>query len=139
MNDLNAHPAYMEIGRCYKVIYIAGKNKGKTYEGVITLDLENLYVMRLADGSEQTLWKHHLYPDTTTVCVSTLDSDNYAKKLMDLYYDVIGYNKVIRAGEKAQKKRNAAAEEIKTLTDEFLRSYDKKIPQRRQPLRDEEI
>ena len=122
MNDLCAHPAYMEIGRCYKVTYIAGKNKGKTYEGVITLDLENLYLMRLADGSEQTLWKHHLYPDTTTVCASTFDSDNCAKKLIDLYYDVISYNRVIRAGEKAQKKRDVAVEEIKELTENFIRT-----------------
>ena len=122
MNDLCAHPAYMEIGRCYKVTYIAGKNKGKTYEGVITLDLENLYLMRLADGSEQTLWKHHLYPDTTTVCASTFDSDNCAKKLIDLYYDVISYNRVIRAGEKAQKKRDVAEEEIKELTENFIRT-----------------
>lgn len=122
MNDLNAHPAYMEIGRCYKVTYIAGANKGRTYEGVITLDLENLYLMRLADGTEQRIFKHHLYPDITTVCASTFDSDNYAKKLMDLYYDVIGYNKVIRTGEKAQKKRNEAVEEIKELTEKFIRS-----------------
>ena len=120
MSDLSARPAYMEIGRCYKVTYIAGENKGKTYEGVITLDLENLYLMRLADGSEQTLWKHHLYPDTTTVCVSTFDSDDCAKKLIELYYDVIDYNKAIRAGEKAQKKRDVAVEEIRALTDEFL-------------------
>lgn len=136
MNDLCAHPAYMEIGRCYKVTYIAGKNKGKTYEGIITLDLENLYLMRLVDGTEQTLWKHHLYPDTTTVCEGTLNNDDCAKKLIDLYYDVIGYNKAIREGKEALKKRNAAAEEIKALTDEFLCNYDKKIPQRRQPSRD---
>ena len=122
MNNLNAHPAYMEIGRCYKVTYITGANKGKTYEGVITLDLENLYLMRLADGSEQTLWKHHLYPDTTTVCVSTFDIDDCAKKLIELYYDVIDYNKVIRAGEEAQKKRDVAVEEIKELTENFIRN-----------------
>lgn len=122
MNDLNAHPAYMEIGRCYKVTYIAGENKGKTYEGVITLDLENLYLMRLRNGEEQTLWKHHLYPDTTTVCVSTLDSDDCAKKLIVLYYDVIDYNKAIRAGEIAQKKRDVAVEEIKELTENFIRN-----------------
>lgn len=122
MNDWSAQPAYMEIGRCYKVTYIAGENKGKTYEGVITLDLENLYVMILADGSEQILWKHHLYPDTTTVCASTLDSDDCAKKLIVLYYDVIDYNKAIRAGEIAQKKRDVAVEEIKELTENFIRN-----------------
>lgn len=122
MNNLNAHPAYMEIGRSYEVTYIAGENKGKTYEGVITLDLENVYLMRLADGSEQTLLKHHLYPDTTTVCVSTFDIDNCAKKLIDLYHDVIGYNKAIRAGEEAQKKRDVAVEEIKELTENFIRN-----------------
>lgn len=122
MNNLNAHPAYMEIGRCYKVTYIAGENKGKTYEGVITLDLENFYLMRLGNGEEQTLWKHHLYPDTTTVCVSTFDSDNCVKKLIELYYDVVDYNEAIRDGEEAQKKRNAAVEEIKEWTEKFIRS-----------------
>lgn len=121
MNDLSVQPAYMEIGRRYKVTYIAGENKGKTYEGVITLDLENLYLMRLDNGEEQTLWKHHLYPDTTTVCVSTFDSDNCAKKLIDLYYDVIDYNKAIRDGEAAQEKRRAAVAEIRALTDDFFR------------------
>lgn len=120
MNDLNAHPAYMEIGRCYKVTYIAGANKGKTYEGVITLDLENLYVMRLGNGEEQRIYKHHLYPDTTTVCVSTFDSDDCAKKLIDLYDDVIACNKAIREGKAAQEKRRAAVAEIRARTDEFL-------------------
>lgn len=120
MNDLSARPAYMEIGRRYKVTYIAGKHKGETYEGIITGDDELFYDMQLDDGTEQILWKHHLYPDTTTVCVSTLDSDNCAKKLIDLYYDVIDYNKVIRAGEAAQEKRRAAVAEIRALTDEFL-------------------
>ncbi|MEJ8786068.1 hypothetical protein [Peptoniphilus sp. HCN-40583] len=128
MNDLSAHPAHMEIGRRYKVTYIAGKHKGETYEGIITGDYELFYDMRLDDGTEQTIYKHHLYPDTTTVCEGTFDGDDCARKLIKLYYDVITYNGVISAGERALKKRNAAAEEIKTLTDEFLRSYDKKNP-----------
>lgn len=122
MNDLCAHPAYMEIGRCYKVTYIAGANKGETYEGVITGDYERFYLMRLGNGTERTLWKHHLYPGITTVCVSTFDSDNCVKKLIELYYDVVDYNEAIRDGEEAQKKRNAAVEEIKEWTEKFIRS-----------------
>lgn len=120
MNDLSVQPAYMEIGRCYKVTYIAGANKGESYEGAITGDYERFYLMRLGNGTVQTLWKHHLYPDTTTVCASTLDSIHLAKKLIDLYYDVIDYNKAIRGGEAAQEKRRAAMNEIRALTDEFL-------------------
>lgn len=122
MNDLCAHPEYLEIGRCYKVTYIAGANKGETYEGVITGDYERFYLMRLGSGTERTLWKHHLYPGITTVCVSTFDSDNCAKKLIELYYDVIDYNKAIRAGEIAQKKRDVAVGEIKELTENFIRN-----------------
>lgn len=122
MNNLCVHPAYMEIGRCYKVTYIAGANKGETYEGVITGDYERFYLMRLGSGAEQTLWKHHLYPGITTVCVSTFDIDDCAKKLIELYYDVVDYNKAIRAGEIAQKKRDVAVEEIKELTENFIRN-----------------
>ena len=120
MNDLCAHPVYMEIGRCYKVTYIAGANKGETYEGVITGDYERFYLMRLVSGTEQTLWKHHLYPGITTVCVSRFDIDDCAKKLIELYYDVVDYNKAIREGEAAQEKRRAAVDEIRALTNEFL-------------------
>lgn len=122
MNDLCAHPAHMEIGRRYKVTYIAGKHKGETYEGIITGDYERFYDMRLGNGEEKTLWKHHLYPDTATVSVSTFDSDNCAKKLIDLYYDVIDYNKAIRDGEEAKEKRRAAVAEIKEWTEKFIRS-----------------
>ena len=120
MNDLTAHHTYMEIGHRYKVVYIAGKHKGETYEGIITGDYELYYDMRFDDGTEQTIYKHHLYPDTTTVCASTFDSDNCAKKLIELYYDVVDYNKAIREGEEAQEKSRAAVDEIRALTDEFL-------------------
>lgn len=131
MTELRSLPVPLELHRRYRVTRNAGKRKETSHEGVITGDYGRFYLMRLDDGTKETVLKNDLYRETTVVEALETDDDSepmkvvvegdsLARRLKDLYRDVMGYDAAIREGEAAQEKRRAAVDKIRALTDEFL-------------------
>lgn len=103
----------------------------KHHEGVVSGDYGRFYLMHLDDGTKETVLKNDLYRETTVVEALETDDDSepmkvvvegdsLARRLKDLYRDVMDYDAAIREGEAAQEKRRAAVDKIRALTDEFL-------------------
>ncbi|WP_108830917.1 hypothetical protein [Aedoeadaptatus coli] len=131
MNESKLLPTPLELGQRYRVTCNAGKRKETSHEGVISGDYGRFYLMHLDDGTKETVLKNDLYRETTVVEALETDDDSepmkvvvegdsLARRLKDLYRDVMDYDAAIREGEAAQEKRRAAVAEIRALTDEFL-------------------
>lgn len=131
MSESKLLPTSLELDRRYRVTCNAGKRKETSHEGVITGDYGRFYLMRLDDGTKETVLKNDLYRETTVVEALETDDDSepmkvvvkgdsLARRLKDLYRDVMDYDAAIREGEAAQEKRRAAVDKIRALTDEFL-------------------
>lgn len=131
MSESKLLPISLELDRRYRVTCNAGKRKETSHEGVITGDYGRFYLMHLDDGTKETILKNDLYRETTVVEALETDDDSepmkvvvegdsLARRLKDLYRDVMDYDAAIREGEAAQEKRRAAVAEIRSLTDDFL-------------------
>ena len=131
MSESKLLPTSLELDRRYRVTCNAGKRKETSHEGVITGDYGRFYLMHLDDGTKETILKNDLYRETTVVEALETDDDSepmkvvvegdsLARRLKDLYRDVMDYDAAIREGEAAQEKRRAAVAEIRSLTDDFL-------------------
>lgn len=132
MSESKLLPTPLELGQRYRVTCNAGKRKETSHEGVISGDYGRFYLMQLDDGTKETILKNDLYRDTTIVEALeagdgseamrpvVVEGDSLARRLKDLYRDVMDYDAAIREGKAAQEKRRAAVAEIRALTDEFL-------------------
>ena len=132
MTELKSLPVPLELHRRYRVTCNAGTRKETTQEGVVSGDYGRFYLMHLDDGTKETVLKNDLYRETTVVealeteddsepmMTVVVEGDSLARRLKDLYRDVMDYDAAIREGEAAQEKRRAAVDEIRALTDEFL-------------------
>lgn len=132
MTELKSLPVPLELHRRYRVTRNAGTRKETTHEGVVSGDYGRFYLMHLDDGTKETVLKNDLYRETTVVealetdddsepmMTVVVEGDSLARRLKDLYRDVMDYDAAIREGEAAQEKRKAAVDEIRALTNEFL-------------------
>lgn len=132
MSDIEVTPVTLGLNRRYAITYNAGsKTKERAVEGVIERDYGRFYMMRLDDGTQETILKNDLYRDDTKIAAiedstksrmlkMVIEDACPARRLKSLYQEIIDCDEAIRAGQKAAQRKIEAIAEIECLTEKFL-------------------